>query len=192
VTQLAEVDRNLKDARGRRSESAQDELLGPTLGSRADLDRHLEAALRQLARTSFAFGDLMRRILPDFHILPVQAVDSSQVRPRTRFVLRLSGLQDRPSPTNDLAGQAGDVTGTLDLFEPPAYIRAISACVAAKQADPKSSLNKIAARTGYNRMTVRQALACAQQMAAEGLSGPYRELTTCPASASRWRRRGAS
>ena len=133
----------------------------------------------------------MRRILPDFHILPVQALDSSQVRPRARFVLRLSGLQDRPSPANDPAGQAGDVTGTLDLFEPPAYIRAIPACVAAQQADPKSSLNKIAARTGYNRMRVRQALACAKQMAAVGLSGPYRELTTCPASASRWRRRGA-
>lgn len=134
----------------------------------------------------------MRRILPEFHILPVQALDSGQVRPCARFVLRLSGLQDRPSPTSDPAGRAGEVTGTLDLFEPPAHIRAIPAGVAAKQADPKSSLNQIAARTGYHRLTVRRALDYAQLMAAEGLSGPYRELTTCPASASRWRRRGAS
>jgi hypothetical protein len=192
LQQMAEVDRNLQDARGRRSEQAQAEPVGPPLGTRADLDRHLEAALRQLARTSFAFGDLMRRILPEFHIVPAQAVDSGQVRPRARFVLRLSGLQDRASPASDPAGHVGDLTGTLDLFEPPAYIRAIPACVAAKQADPGSGLKKIAAKTGYNRMMVKRALACAKRMAAAGLTEPYRELTQCPTSASRWRHRDAS
>lgn len=189
---LAAIERSLKDARQRRSDPMQAELLGLQLGTRADLDRHLEAALSQLAQTSFAFGDLMRRILPEFHIVPVQSVDSGQVRPRARFILRLSAFQDRASPAGDLVGHAGDVTGTIDLFEPPAYIRAIPACVAAKQADPGSSLNEIAAKTGYNRMMVKRALAYATMMAAEGLAEPYRELTQCPVSASRWRRRDAS
>ncbi len=192
VKQLSEVDRNLKDARRRRSDPAQSEPVGPPLGSRGDLDRHLGAALPELARTSFAFGELMRRILPEFHILPVQALDCGQVRPRARFVLRLSGLLDRPHPAGDPGGQAGDVTGTLDMFEPPVHIRAIPACVAARQTDPKLSLDKIAAQTGYNRMIVKRALAYARLMAAEGLSEPYRELTECPTSAPRWRRRDAS
>jgi hypothetical protein len=192
LEQLAEVDRDLNDARRRRSEPTQAQLVGPPLGTRADVDRHLEAALPQLARTSFAFGDLMRRILPEFSILPVQSLDSGLVRPRARFVLRLSGILDRPSPANEPREQAGDVTGTLDLFEPPAHIRGIAACVAAKQADPKASLDTIAALTGYNRMTVRRALLYAEQMAAEGLSVPYRELRQCPAWVPRWRRRGAS
>ena len=190
VTQLTEVDRDLKDARRRRSEPAADESAGPTLTSRADLDRHLEAALRLLAGTSFDFGDLMRRILPVFHILPVQSLINGQVRPRARFVLRLSGLQDRPAPTSDPAARDGDVTGTIDLFDPPLYIRAIAACVAAKQADPTMGVKRIAARTGITQMVVAQALACAERMTAEGLSEPYRELTEPPASASRWRRRG--
>ena len=107
VTQLTEVDRDLKDARRRRSEPAAAESAGPPLASRADLDRHLEAALRQLAGTSFDFGDLMRRILPVVPH-PARAVaDNGQVGPRARFVLRLSGLQDRPAPASDPAGQDG-------------------------------------------------------------------------------------
>jgi DNA invertase Pin-like site-specific DNA recombinase len=48
MTQLDDVERDLKDAR-RRSEPAADQADVPTLNSRADLDRHLEAALQQFA-----------------------------------------------------------------------------------------------------------------------------------------------
>jgi hypothetical protein len=192
LSQLAEVDRNLQDAQRRRSDPTQAEPLGPTLSTRADVERHLEVALRQLAETSFAFGDLMRRILPEFTIMPVQALDNGQVHPRARFVLNLSALQDRAPAAGEPDGHAGDVIGALNLFEPPGYIRAIPACLAAKQADPEASLSEIAAKTGHNRLMVRRALNYARQMAAEGVSDLYRELTKCPPLAARWRRRGAA
>jgi DNA invertase Pin-like site-specific DNA recombinase len=192
VQQLTEVDRNLKDARRRRSDPTHDQRLGTSQGTRAEVDRHLKAALAQVARSSYTFADLMRRILPEFSIVPVQAVDGGQVRPRARYILRLSGSDSEAIAAGQLVSPLGDVSGTLDLFEPPAYIRAMPACVAAKQVDPAASLNEIAAKTGYNRMTVKRALAFARQMAAEGLNEPYRELTQCPAAASRWRHRHVS
>lgn len=187
VNQLAEVDRTLRDARRRRAESP-----GPPLSSRADVEHQLETALRQLTQTSFTFGDLMRRILPEFAIVPVQTGDDGQVRPRARFVLRLAALAGPSPAAGDPAGQPGDVSGTIDLFDPPAYIRAIPACRDARRADPAASLNQIAAKTGYNLMLVKRALDFGRRMEAEGLSEPYRELTEPPTSASRWRQRGTS
>jgi hypothetical protein len=84
------------------------------------------------------------------------------------------------------------VTGTVDLFDPPLHIRAIAACLAAKEADPKMGIKRIAKRTGFGRMVVTMALRCAKRMKEEGLSEPYRELTEPPTSVARWRLRGAS
>ena len=187
VQQLAQVDSNLKAARGRKAEQLQANSDVVPTGSRTDVEQHLEAVFRVLAQTSFEFGDLMRRVIPEFWIVPVQALDSGFVRPRARLIFRPSALLPGSSSAHDATPQPGDVTVTLDLFEPPLHIRAMSACLAARRDDPRKSLKKIEAETGYCYMTVKRALAYSKLMKAEGLIEPYRELTASPASASRWR-----
>jgi hypothetical protein len=91
-----------------------------------------------------------------------------------------------------MAFRGGDVAMTIDLFEPPAHVRAIGACVEARRSDPRLSLAKIGERTGFKLMTVKRALDYAKLMEAEGLADPYRELTARPDSASRWRHREGS
>ena len=189
VQQLAEVDRNLKDARRRLAEQNHASVHVVPTGSRADVERHLPAVLQQLAKNSYEFADLMRRIIPEFWIVPVQALDTGLVRPQARLIVSPAALLDGPCPAGSSGARPGEIVGVLDLFEPPVHIRAIPACVAAKTADPKATLDKIAARTGYNRMAVKRALAYARKMEAEGMTHPYRELTSCPDVASRWRHR---
>jgi hypothetical protein len=160
------------------------------------VSRELDAALSLLAATSYDFAKLMRRVIPVFTIMPVQALDSGLVRGRGKLVLRLAALLEADPGSAALgdvtAPREGDVGLTIDLFEPPSHIRAIGACVEARRANPRLSLDKITEKTGIHRMTVKRALAYAKLMEAEGLADPYRELTSRPDSASRWRHRDAS
>jgi DNA invertase Pin-like site-specific DNA recombinase len=192
VRQLAGVEEALKAARRRRAEQISSAASGPALGSRDEVERQLGMALRVLARTSFEFADLMRRVIPEFVIVPVQALDSGLVRPRARLTLRLSALTVGADAVVSPAPSPGDLPMVIDLFEPPLHIKAVSACDGAKRADPGLSLEKIAARTGYGRMTVKRALAYARLMATEGTGEPYRELKQRPSMASRWKHCGAS
>jgi hypothetical protein len=192
VGQLAKVEKELQGARQRRTTQTPGDPSDLGLDTRADVERHLTHALQEVARNSFAFADLMRRIIPEFLIQPVQALDSGLVRPRARLVLRLAALAERPGTSDPTLPQAGDVAMVLDLFEPPKHIAAIPACVAAKRSDPQPTLDDIANRLGLNRMTVKRALDYSRRMQAEGLAEPYRELRERPASASRWKPREVS
>jgi site-specific DNA recombinase len=166
---------------------------GPRLGSRGEVSNELEAALSLLAATSYDFAKLMRRVIPTFTIVPVQALDSGLVRARGKLVLRLAALLEDgkgPAGGGDVTAPCeGDVALTIDLFEPPSHIRAIGACLEARRANPRLSLVKISEETGILRMTVKRALDYVKLMEAEGLADPYRELTSRPDSASRWRHR---
>jgi site-specific DNA recombinase len=192
IEQLAGVEQALTAARQRRGDRGPAEETGTAWGTRAEVDRDLEAALRVMARTSFEFAEMMRRVIPEFVIQPVQALDSGLVRPRAKLTLRLTALKDGGDDSGVGPLPTGDVLAVIDLFKPPVHIRAIPACVAAKQADPRLSLDKIAHRTENGRMTVKRALAYAGLMEAEGLGEPYRELRDRPPSASRWTHRDAS
>ncbi len=192
VRQLASVEAALNAARLRRVERTSAASGRPTWGSRDEVERQLGAALREVARTSHEFGDLMRKVIPEFLIVPVQALDSGLVRPRAKLTLRLSVIADGTGAAAIPFAPPGDVAMAIDLFEPAAHIRAVPACLEARRADPRLSLEKIANRTGYGRMTVKRALAYSRLMAAEGSGGPYRELTERPSSASRWRHCDAS
>lgn len=192
IKRLAEVEQNLKAARQRRADQELSEKQNPLFAERSDVARQLDVALREVARTSYAFAELMRRIIPVFVIQPVQALDCGAVRPRAKLTLRLGALQEGADVSGTGSPQVSDVHVVIDLFEPPVHIRAIPACVAAKRADPRLSLDKIAAQTGYNRMTVKRALAYTRLMEEQGLDNCYRELTDRPASAARWKHRDAS
>jgi site-specific DNA recombinase len=195
LDELAEIKGQLEAARARLAARLAG-ASGPRWGSRAAVEAELEAALSAVAATSYEFADLMRRVIPVFTIVPVQALDSGLVRARGKLVVRLSALLEdgkgAASGVDVTVARNGDLTLTIDLFEPSAHIRAIGACLEARRVNPRVSLVKIEEGTGINRMTAKRALAYARKMEAEGLVDPYRELRERPASASRWRHRDAS
>jgi site-specific DNA recombinase len=151
--------------------------------SRDDVATRLDAALTTLVLTSVDMADLLRRLLPTFVIQPVQALDCPQIRPRAKLVLRPDGWATGAEPVEE-------VSVTLDLFEPPVHIQHLAACVAARQANPKSTLRTIARSLGINYMTVKRALAYYQLMQRAGARDPYREIHEPPTKASRWKKRG--
>lgn len=157
--------------------------------SAKDVAARLEDHLRSLVSRSYEFADLMRRILPDFAVWPVQALDTGQVRPRANFTLRLAALRKEGETRDHQRADLPDVPGSLDLFEPPLHIRNLAACVTAWEEHPKLSLKQIAALLGIQHMTVKRALDYSRRMRTLGLSDPYRELHDPPQEASRWRTR---
>jgi hypothetical protein len=154
-----------------------------------DVEQDLPAALLNLATHSFEFADHLRRIFSPFVIQPVQQLDCGQMRPRGKLRFSPSAIKAGRSGQSDEPFAVDEVLLELDLFEPPTFIRHLPACLAAKEAHPQLSLKGIAAQLGINHMTVKRAFDYARLMARMGTSVPYREISSCPAEASRWRQR---
>ena len=156
--------------------------------SEQDLVNHLPEAVLDLVDRSFEFAALMRRLFPEFLIKPVQALDSGQIRPRGKLVFRPATIL---TPDGDKSSDQmrEDVPVTIDLFDPPVHISAVGRCLAAKEADPKLSLKKIATNLGLNHMAVKRAFDYAHRMQCLGTNDPYVEVRELPPNASRWRRR---
>lgn len=154
-----------------------------------DVERDLPATLLNLASHSFEFADQLRRIFPSFFIQPVQQLDCGQMRPRGRLRCSPGAIEAGRSGQSDAPTAVDDVVLELDLFEPPSFILHLPACLAAKEAHPQLSLKGIAASLGINHMTVKRAFDYARLMTRMAVSVPYREISSCPAEASRWRQR---
>ena len=114
-----------------------------------------------------------------FDIVPVQALDTPQIRPMAR--LRCELISN---------------TGTVDqidlekwLFEPPLHIRHLDECLRLKAEHPRDSLKTIASRAGLNHMTIKRAFDYARRMDQAGVTTPFQILTSKPANASRWKNR---
>jgi hypothetical protein len=194
LQQLAEVNQELQAAQ--KKKEVQTKQLSPLLArleSYREVESNLEVALRAVAQHSYAFGDLMRQIIPKFVVQPVQALDSGQVRPRAKLTVRFAALAEIKG--GEAAGglQAGDLEVAVNLFDPPLHVRHLEQCVAEKAAHPQLSLKQIGGRLGLNVMVVKRALDYARRMKAVGTTDPYQEVTARPANAARWKsRRGVA
>jgi DNA invertase Pin-like site-specific DNA recombinase len=146
--------------------------------SQDEVAGQLPRVLRELAETSFEFADCLRRMIPYFAIVPVQALHAPSVHPRAKLTLRL--------PKEKHADASCDIPAVIDLFDPPAHIKHLPACVSLHQAEPALTLKQIAGRLEIGHMTVKRALDYARRMAQAGIATPYRELTVAPKGASRW------
>ncbi|MDB5356080.1 MAG: hypothetical protein JWN24_2533 [Phycisphaerales bacterium] len=189
LTHLKTVEKALRDARALREKAADAEDKSDFPDTRENFEIQPRTALLELARTSFEFADLMRRIFPEFKIQPVQALDCGLVRPRGILLLDLSALAG--GRDKDLPSTAESIV--VDLFEPPAHIRHLKAVVALRetkrQRGEKASLKVLARELGIGHMTVKRALGYERRMIAEGAAEPYRVLQQAPQSASRWKPR---
>src|SRR5262249_12818109 len=95
LQKLAEVNRERQAAE--KKKEVQTKRQPPTLAgleSYQEVESNLEVVLRAVAQHSYAFGDLMRQVLPAFVVQPVQALDSGQVRPRAKLTVRLAALAE--------------------------------------------------------------------------------------------------
>lgn len=115
----------------------------------------------------------MRRLIPEFVIQPVQALDCPQVRPQAKLTLsNAAWTRSGEEPVS--------VHAVLDLFDPPVHIRHLPECVRAKNQSPDDSVHALSEKLGLNQNTVYRALRYAEMMKDQGMQTPYRELKTRP------------
>lgn len=132
--------------------------------------------LQQIAASSFEFADWIRKLIPVIRILPVQALDTGQVRSKVQFVVRWAVLCDNAEDTSHL----------LDVGALPQHVR--DALALSQSDDPNASLGEMARALGMTKMRIKRARAYARLMHEAGLGEPYRLLSESPAKASRWRK----
>jgi site-specific DNA recombinase len=149
--------------------------------SEADVAGRLDEILPLMMETSHEFADFLRRLIPEFVIQPIQALDRPLVRSRAKLRLSLAPWTQGPEPPFE-------TTVELDVFEPPLHIKYLDACVAAKHANPDATLTMIADQLGVTLMTVNRVFAYHRLMQKQGVTDPYRVLTERPEHASRWDR----
>jgi hypothetical protein len=187
VQKLKVIDKAVKAAEKRLRQSEEDAPASKFPKSQEEFCVDPRQALIELSRTSFEFGDLMRKVFPSFVIQPVQALDSGLVRPRAHLTLDLSALL--PPGIADAAAELI----VVDLFDPPLHIKHLAAVVKLEEqkrhAKKKHSLDILARELNIGRMTVRRALAYRKLMVAASLDEPYRVLSAAPVMASRWKPR---
>jgi site-specific DNA recombinase len=186
LSELDAVGSDLKKARRKREQRLREAPQCDRFTSREQVEENLGAAINDLAAMSFAFGRLMKRIIPEFGIQPVQALDCPFVRPRAKLTFTPSVLTEGQRDTGAPEFHVGDVCVILDLFEPPVHIQHLRACVAERKANPTAGLRDIADRLAINYMTVKRALDYARRMEAAGTNDPYVEVKERPSRVSRW------
>ena len=189
LEKLRAVETALEKARGARATQGDGAKDAEPSISKRQVEQSLAEILGQLAATSFEIAGTLRRIFPQFVIQPVQALDSGQIRPRGRLTFRPVAVLGAAGKKNEGQSADGELSITIDLFDPPVHIAHLQRCLAAKEGHPKMSLKAIAALLGINHMTVKRAFDYARHMEGVGTSEPYREVHTAPSAASRWRSR---
>jgi site-specific DNA recombinase len=154
-----------------------------TLGDLSDeeIAERLSEVLAHLMDTSYEMAEVIRGFVPRCVIVPVQAIDSGQVHPRAKLLVRDVGLSQSIPEAASLREL------TVDLFQPPVHIAMLREVVPLRSKQPQPTLKQIGQALGINYMTVKRALGVAKQMEAQGLTDPLIELAAKPAYASRWK-----
>jgi hypothetical protein len=178
VQELTAIQAQIRELGAQKEQQAEAEGRDRCRLTREQVGSQLKDQLLALLRTSYEFADTFRRLITEFRIVPVQALDTPLVRPRGKLTISFGHMRDGPG------GEA--ISTVIDLFEPPEHIRWLNSCIALKAENPKYSLKRIALRVGIGHMTVKRALAYARLMTAARMTEPYLELSERPAIASRW------
>lgn len=154
-------------------------------GSGAELRAALEAKFRGLARESYEFGDLLRRIVPEFHVYLVRLIDGGHLLPRARMRLDLAGLVMDEGQSPEF-GRLLTRVRTVDLFEPPQRerIRVAAVGLTSEGLDQR----QVAARLEVTQPAVGAALGLDRRMRERGLETPYEVVTEPPGDYAKLRR----
>lgn len=150
----------------------------PPWQTRDEIERELPAVLQHLAETSYPFSRCLRRLIPRLELVPAQALDTGQVRPRIRITWPALVEGEEPEVSE------------IEAFTPPQHIRQALEYQRLRQAEPDMSLVEIGQRLGLDRAQRSRAQRYLELMEAAGSTSAYVELTAPPENASRWRPEG--
>jgi len=183
---LAELEARRRELARRRRELEGRDRRAPALpGSVAELRALIEAKFRGLARDSPEFGDLLRQVVPEFHVDLVRLCDGGHLLPRARVRLNLAGLvpdaRHAPGLERALTREL-----TVDLFEPPQRerIRVGAVRLTARGLDQR----QIAKELSATQPAVSKALNLDRLMRAKGLETPYELVAEPPVDYPKLRR----
>ena len=156
-------------------------------GSIAELRALFEQELRNLSLDSFDLGNLLRRLVPEFHVYLVRRFDGGHLLPRAKVKLDLAGIV--PDLTH-LPGATELMTRTvtLDLFEPTQTerIREEAMLLQAQGLGQREISRKIAEHP--TQTAVYNALKLGRKMQELGLQSPYVTIFEPPADYLKLRR----
>lgn len=146
----------------------------------------LEAGFATLADDSFEFGDLLRKMVPGFHVYLVRLCDGGHLLPRVKVQFALDGLIPDARHVPGLA-KLTSREATLDLFVPPQRerIREQAVRLAGEGLTAKEIAKRIAEGTTPTAekptaTAVQNALALERKMRDLGLSSPYVTMLAPP------------
>jgi hypothetical protein len=154
-----------------------------------ELREMLEAEFRRLAVDSPEFGDLMRALVPEFHVYLVRLLDGGHLLPQARVKLTLDGIvpdaQHVPGMGELLMREL-----TIDLFDRPFQRERIRE-EAVRLAAQGMTQRQIAAQLTEEKLdqpVVQEALALDRKMKELQLETPYVLVTNPPCDYSKLRR----
>ena len=141
--------------------------------STSELRELLHQEFQRLAIDSPEFGDLLRLLVPEFHVYLVRLCDGGKLLPRARVKLNLAGSIADVEQVPGLQETLSRIV-TIDLFDPPTQREAIRE-EAVRLAAHGLTHRQIAVRLpGQPTSTaVGNALALDKLMKSLGLSSPY-------------------
>jgi hypothetical protein len=138
----------------------------------AELRAVFEKKAEGLATTSPEFGDLMRLLVPEFHVYMVRLVDGGHLLPRARVKVDLAGCVSDLALVSELSAMLTRVV-TLDLFVPPQRerIRLDAVRLAATGMEQREIAKRLPEKTF--QAVVHNALVLDRMMKEMGLTEPY-------------------
>jgi site-specific DNA recombinase len=142
----------------------------------AELRALLEKQFDNLAANSYEFADLLRKLVPEFHVYLVRLCDGGHTLPRARVTIALDGIIPDAEHVPDLP-KLLTRTFTIDLFVPPQRerIRETAVRLAAEGYGPREIARRIPGITPEKptATAVQNALALDAKMKELGLDSPY-------------------
>ncbi|MEI7686386.1 MAG: recombinase family protein [Planctomycetota bacterium] len=187
MSEIEDQERRLKIERGELTRIKDSQSAIP--GQLNDIWQPLQQAFAVLTAKSPEFGDLMRRIVPEFHVYLVRLCDGGHPLPRARVRLNLAGSIDGLAAHPEIVDWLSR-TVTIDLFKPPQRERIRLAAVALASANLGLTNAEIASRLPEEATdtAVANALALHKLMLGMGLKQPYVVVEQPPADYSKLRR----
>lgn len=154
-----------------------------------DIWTPLQTEFARLTADSPEFGDMMRRLAPEFHVYLVRLCDGGHPMPRVRVRLNLGGSIDSLAAHPDILAWLSR-TLAIDLFTPPQRERIRLAAVALATANPSMTHSEIAAQMPEKSTAtaVSNALALHKTMLKLGLQQPFVLVDQPPADYLKLRR----
>jgi hypothetical protein len=157
----------------------------------AELRALLEKQFDNLAANSYEFADLLRKLVPEFHVYLVRLCDGGHPLPRARVTIALDGIIPDAAHVPDLP-KLLTRTFTIDLFVPPQRerIRETAVRLAAEGYGPREIARRIPGiiTEKPTATAVQKALALDAKMKQLGLTSPYVILREPPEDYPKLRR----